>query len=172
MKRKTSRFYRRRAARVRLWRENRSGADDVPSLRQLVRWCDAALPSAGFAQAQIALLFCGEDEARTYNRNYRGKDYATNILSFAHEDGAEDLPEIFRQPEVLRGDLIVCPAVVAREAAEQGKTRQAHYAHLTVHGVLHLAGFDHIAEADAQQMESLEKQILNRLGYADPYTED
>ena len=96
------------------------------------------------------------------NRQYRGKDYATNVLSFPAE-----LPRGVTSP--LLGDLVVCAPVVAREAREQGKPPRDHYAHLTVHGVLHLLGFDHQNERDATRMETLETRVLAALGIADPY---
>ncbi|TNY24961.1 rRNA maturation RNase YbeY, partial [Fulvimonas soli] len=101
-------------------------------------------------------------EGRALNRDYRGKDYATNVLSFPAE-----LPPGMALP--LIGDLAICAPVVAREAREQGKRERDHWAHLTVHGVLHLLGYDHIAEADAEAMETLEARILAGLGITDPY---
>jgi probable rRNA maturation factor len=92
------------------------------------------------------------------NNDYRGKDYATNVLSFPYDT----------EP-VVTGDLVICPAVVAREAAEQNKPLAAHYAHLTVHGMLHLQGRDHETDEDAQAMEDEEREILAALGYPDPY---
>ncbi|MDR2364885.1 MAG: rRNA maturation RNase YbeY, partial [Zoogloeaceae bacterium] len=104
------------------------------------------------------LRLVAPQEARELNRAYRGKDYATNVLSFAYD----------RAPAVC-GDLVICPAVVAREAAEQDKTPEAHYAHLTVHGVLHLQGEDHERAETAAAMERRERNILAVLGYPDPY---
>jgi len=98
------------------------------------------------------------DEGRALNSEYRGKDYATNVLSFPYET----------EP-LLMGDLVLCPPVVAREAAEQGEPLAAHYAHLTVHGMLHLRGWDHENEGDAQAMEDKEREILAALGFPDPY---
>ena len=92
------------------------------------------------------------------NREYRGKDHATNVLSFPYETGS-----------LLLGDLVICPPVVAREAGEQGKPLAAHYAHLTVHGMLHLQGWDHENDGEAQAMEDEEAKILAALGYPDPY---
>ncbi len=99
------------------------------------------------------------------NRRYRHRDYATNVLSFPVE-----LPAGIATP--LIGDLVICAPVVAREAAAQGKPARAHWAHLSVHGVLHLLGHDHIVEADATRMEALERRILATLGIADPYRSD
>ncbi|MDR1996652.1 rRNA maturation RNase YbeY [Azonexus sp.] len=128
--------------------------DGLPTRADFVRWARAALQGGG----EIAIRLVDVDEGQVLNRDYRGKDYATNVLSFPYDD----------EP-VVRGDLVICPAVVAREAAEQNKPLAAHYAHLTVHGMLHLQGWDHDNDADAQAMEDKEKEILAALGYPDPY---
>ena len=104
-------------------------------------------------------------EGRALNRHYRGKDYATNVLSFP-----ADLPAGVKMP--LLGDLVICAPVVVREAREQRKSPQAHYAHLTVHGVLHLLGWDHDDDKEAEAMEQLEREILAGLGLPDPYAEE
>ena len=104
------------------------------------------------------MRFVGEDEARQLNREFRGKDYATNVLSFPYEQGP-----------VVVGDLAVCPGVAAREADAQGKSPEAHLAHLIVHGILHLQGFDHEHDAAAADMENRERDILASFGYPDPY---
>ena len=119
------------------------------------RWARAALAGGG----QVTIRLVDAAEGRALNHDYRGKDYATNVLSFPYES----------EPR-LAGDLVICPDVVAREAAEQGKTLEAHYAHLVVHGMLHLQGYDHeTSEEDAETMETEESKILLALGYADPY---
>jgi probable rRNA maturation factor len=128
--------------------------EGLPLRADFARWARAALKGGG----QVAIRLVDEQEGRTLNSEYRGKDYATNVLSFPYE--AEPL---------LMGDLVICPTVVAREAAEQGKPLAAHYAHLTVHGMLHLRGWDHENEGDAQAMEDEERKILAALGYPDPY---
>ena len=112
--------------------------------------------------AELAIRIVGLDEGRALNRDYRGKDYATNVLSFPAE-----LPPGIALP--LIGDLAICAPVVLREAAEQAKRPRDHWAHLTVHGVLHLLGHDHIDDGEAQAMETLETRILAGLGIADPY---
>ncbi|MCP2041500.1 putative rRNA maturation factor [Neisseria sp. HSC-16F19] len=145
----------------------RCDAAELPAHADFYRWAWQALKRA-YRRADIGIVLCGEDEARAYNRDYRGKDYATNVLSFALNEGET----VWQPQDSLNGDLVFCPAVVAREAAEQGKTVAAHYAHLTVHGVLHLMGYDHIDEAEAEAMEALETTILHQLGYANPYQED
>ena len=118
------------------------------------RWMRAALQ----APAQIAVRVVDEDEGRALNRDWRRKDYATNVLTFDYE----------REPLVL-ADLVLCAPVVEREAAAEGKSLQAHYAHLLVHGVLHAQGWDHERAADARRMEARESAILQALGFADPY---
>ena len=107
-----------------------------------------------------------EAEAQRYNREYRNRDYATNVLSFPAEL-PEGLPEEFRQS--LLGDLLICAPVVTREAREQQRPEVDHWAHLTVHGLLHLLGYDHEQPGDAVVMESLETEILQKLGISDPY---
>ncbi|MBK8066974.1 MAG: rRNA maturation RNase YbeY [Rhodanobacteraceae bacterium] len=136
----------------------------LPAKASYQRWALAALAGARrrgcFA---LSLRLVGADEGRQLNRDYRGKDYATNVLSFpadATMDGQR-----------LIGDLALCAPVIAREAGEQGKSTQAHHAHLTVHGVLHLLGYDHEDAAGAARMEALEIRILAGLGYANPYEE-
>ncbi|MBA1146058.1 rRNA maturation RNase YbeY [Ectothiorhodospiraceae bacterium WFHF3C12] len=138
-----------------------SRADDLPSEAQLAQWAAAALEGYR-AEAELSVRIVDAEEGRELNRRYRDKDYATNVLSFPVE-----LPAGVEMP--LLGDLVICAGVVAREAAEQGKAPEAHWAHLTVHGVLHLLGHDHIEHEDAEVMESLEQAILARLGYPDPY---
>lgn len=115
------------------------------------------------------MVLLDTEQAQAYNRNYRGKDYATNVLSFA-----QDELDVFigHDNDTLYGDLILCPQVVEREALEQNKPLEAHYAHLTVHGILHLIGFDHIEETEAEEMEALEISILHQLGYTNPYLQD
>ena len=133
---------------------NRAG---LPLRAEFVRWARAALVSGG----EITIRLVEPDEGRSLNNEYRGKDYATNVLSFPYE----------KAPAVL-GDLVICPEVVAREATEQNKPLAAHYAHLTVHGMLHLQDWDHENEADARAMEDKEREILAALGYPDPYSGD
>lgn len=127
---------------------------DAPSRAQIRAWALAALE--GDAEATVRLV--DGDEARELNRDYRNRDYATNVLTFVYE-----------QQPVCQGDLILCAPVVSREAAEQGRTVEAHYAHLVVHGMLHLQGYDHENDADAQAMEAVESHIMKKLGYTDPY---
>ncbi|ASR42353.1 rRNA maturation RNase YbeY [Xanthomonas citri pv. mangiferaeindicae] len=137
----------------------------IPSAASFRRWASAALDGR-IREADLAIRLVDEDEGRALNRHYRGKDYATNVLSFPAEL-PEGLPEGVRLP--LLGDLVICAPVVAREAAEQHKRQGDHYAHLTVHGVLHLLGWDHENDKDAEAMEQLEREVLASLGIDDPY---
>ncbi len=127
------------------------------------RWVKAAL----FAPAELTIRFVDAEEGRTLNRDYREKDYATNVLTFAYNEGeelADDAP--------TQADIILCTDVLEREAAEQNKTVEAHTAHLIVHGVLHAQGYDHMDDDEASEMEGLETEILAKLGLADPYAAD
>jgi probable rRNA maturation factor len=129
----------------------------LPARAALRRWAKAALAHDVLATLRIV----DEEEGRELNRDYRGKDYATNVLTFAY--GAEE------EGGPLTGDIILCAPVVAREAAEQGKPLEAHYAHLTIHGLLHLQGYDHEKKREAVTMEAVEAFIMKSLGYPDPY---
>ncbi len=138
---------------------NQSG---LPSRPQIRTWVRAALDVDGKRGGQITIRFVEPEEGQSLNSDYRGKDYATNVLSFPYE-----------VEPVVAGDLVICAAVVEREAAEQEKTLEAHYAHLIVHGILHLQGYDHeIGENEARLMEDKERTILAQLGFADPYRND
>ena len=136
-----------------------------PSLRAeltrplLRRWVRAAL----LAPAELTLRFVDAEEGRNLNREYRGKDYATNVLTFAYPGESENEP--------TRADIVFCGEVLRREAAEQGKTLTAHAAHLVIHGVLHAQGYDHEDDAEATEMETLEVEFLAKLGLDNPYLE-
>ena len=132
-------------------------ARNLPSRAQLRKWAHAALER----EARITVRIVGRAEGRALNRDYRGKDYATNVLTF-----------VLRDEPPLEGDLALCAPVIAREAREQGKSATAHYAHLVVHGVLHLQGYRHENDADARIMEKRESQIITALDFADPYAND
>ena len=136
----------------------------LPAAASVRRWVEAAL--AGQRRAiELSVRYVDSDEGRALNRDYRGKDYATNVLSFPVE-----LPPGVRSP--LLGDLVICAPVVALEALGQDKPLAHHHAHLVVHGVLHLLGMDHErSEAEADAMEARERTILARLGIPDPYAE-
>jgi probable rRNA maturation factor len=127
----------------------------APHRPQVMRWLRAAQEH----QASVSVRFVGLPEGQALNRDYRHKDYPTNVLSFVYDS----------EPMVV-GDLVICVPVVLREAAEQGITVEAHFAHLIVHGMLHLQGYDHETGArDARRMEAREREILSGLGYPDPY---
>jgi probable rRNA maturation factor len=134
----------------------------------LRKWVKAALAH----DAEIALRIVDEEEGRRLNRDFRNKDYATNVLTFVYDDAhaGPDVPPGEKQDaHPLAGDIVLCAPVVENEAGQQQKDLIAHYAHLTVHGVLHLQGYDHQEEAEAEEMEEMETRILARLGYEDPY---
>ena len=137
----------------------------VPAPVSFRKWA-AAAAEGRIRRADLAIRIVDTKEACSLNRHYRGKDYATNVLSFPAEL-PEGLPKGVKIP--LLGDLVICAPVVAREAKEQHKPLVAHYAHLTVHGALHLLGWDHENEADAICMEQLEREILANMGIEDPY---
>ena len=134
----------------------------LPLRPQLRQWARAALDVDGKRGGQITVRLVGEAEGQALNRAYRGKDYATNVLSFPYES----------EPLVW-GDLVLCTPVVQREAAAQNKPLEAHFAHLIVHGMLHLQGYDHEqSEDEARHMESQERALLAVLGYPDPYSSE
>jgi len=151
---------------VAVYLRNEASRRGVPLKRSFVSWIDA-IPQLRKRRAELNILIVDAKEGRRFNRQFRGKDYATNVLSFAYEP----LPGKSSRPRsaTLLGDLVICAPVVAREAAEQDKRVRDHYAHLTIHGVLHLLGHDHQIEAEAQRMEALERKVLAGLGIADPY---
>ncbi|KGQ18656.1 Metalloprotease [Lysobacter dokdonensis DS-58] len=136
----------------------------LPAAVSFRKWVGAALKGR-IREADLALRIVGTREGRALNRHYRGRDYATNVLSFPAE-----LPEGVVLP--LLGDIVLCAPVVAREAREQKKALADHWAHLTVHGTLHLLGWDHEDAREAECMEQLEREILAEMGIGDPYAED
>ncbi len=140
-------------SRLTLEVQRASRAAHIPDDRRLRRWARATLAGGG----RVTVRYVAAAESRRLNREYRGRDYATNVLSFAYEASP------------VRGDLLICAPVVAREAREQGKPIEAHHAHMVVHGLLHLAGYDHGNERDARRMERRERAIMAGLGFADPY---
>ncbi len=147
----------------------------APSRRSIGTWVDAALGAR--ASGEVAVRVVGNAESRRLNRTWRGKDKPTNVLSFP--GATRVLAKRSQAPSSRRyssdaaplplGDLVVCAPVVAREAREQGKSRSAHWAHMIVHGTLHLLGHDHVKAADAQRMERREIVILKRFGFSNPY---
>ena len=131
-----------------------TNAANLPTRSQFRRWMKAAL----IHDVQITLRIVDEPEGRELNRSFRSKGYATNVLTF-----------VYNETQPLSGDIVICAPVVEKEAYEQRKELLAHYAHMTVHALLHLQGYDHEKEADAVAMEARETAIMLKLGYADPY---
>ncbi|MGG7604433.1 rRNA maturation RNase YbeY [Massilia sp. BKSP1R2A-1] len=128
----------------------------------LQRWVEAAL----LGPAELAIRFVDAEEGQALNRQYRGKDYATNVLTFAYNEGEE-----LGDDDPTQADIILCTDVLMREAEEQKKTVEEHAAHLVVHGVLHAQGYDHEHDEEAEEMEQFERDIMEVLGYPDPYSE-
>ncbi|WP_448911814.1 rRNA maturation RNase YbeY [Haemophilus sputorum] len=141
-------------------------SEGLPTLEQFTHWVETALAfeaqTDNFPETEMTIRIVDEEESQTLNREYRGKDYPTNVLSFPFE-----VPEGIELP--LLGDLVICRQVMEREAKEQQISLASHWAHLAVHGTLHLLGYDHIEEAEAEEMEGLETQIMQKLGFEDPY---
>ncbi len=135
--------------------------DSVPDVKLFSRWASAAA-AAKVENGELSIRVVDEAESQSLNTRYRNRQCATNVLAFA-----ATLPDELGLP--LLGDLAICRDVIEREASEQGKETEAHWAHMVVHGTLHLLGYDHQTQAQASEMESLEVQVLRRLGYADPY---
>ena len=131
-----------------------SAAHNLPTRSQLRRWVKAALQR----DASMTIRIVDEAEGRKLNKSYRGKDYATNVLTFVYDDA-----------DYLCGDAVICAPVVEKEAVEQHKDLFSHYAHLAIHAALHLQGYDHENEADAEEMETLETTIMLKLRLPDPY---
>jgi probable rRNA maturation factor len=142
--------------------ESHVGSEGMPDERQFEKWVRAALQGRRSKRRQVNIQLFDPVQARQINKTFTGKDYATNVLSFPYEP----LPG---EKTAVLGDIVLCPSVVATEAKEQGKKLRDHFAHLTVHGVLHLLGFDHKDEADALRMEDQERLVLATFGIPDPY---
>ena len=138
-----------------------STSTQLPEQTDLEQWVAAAVAQHR-DEAEVSVLIVDTEGGAELNEQWRGKQGATNVLSFP-----SDLPAELNLP--LLGDLIICAPVVEREAQEQSKALQAHWAHMMIHGTLHLLGYDHIIEAEAEEMEALETKILAELGYPDPY---
>lgn len=144
----------RRPAARRIDVQNAATARNVPTPARIRQWARAALAS----EARVTIRIVGQAEGRLLNRSYRNRDYATNVLTF-----------VFRDTPPLEGDIALCAPVITREARAQRKTVAAHYAHMVIHGLLHLQGYDHENDQDAATMERRERTLLARFGYPDPY---
>jgi len=145
---------------VRVDLQNDGNLDKIPGSELLSQWVDSSLLT-DYDQLEQTVRVVGENESRSLNRQYRSIDKPTNVLSFPSES-------IYLDYECL-GDLVICAPVVMAEARQQGKSLEAHWAHMVIHGMLHLQGYDHEAEIDASKMEALEIKILSTLGYSNPY---
>ncbi|MCW8826647.1 MAG: rRNA maturation RNase YbeY [Gammaproteobacteria bacterium] len=152
-------------------------SESIPSQSDFERWAEVALKGVD-GDSELTIRIVSEEEISELNLTYRDKCGSTNVLSFPfempdfgidEEPGESQLDEFERMEMPLLGDLVICAAVVNREAAEQNKPPQAHWAHMTIHGILHLLGHDHIETADAEAMESLEITLLSQLDYPTPY---
>jgi probable rRNA maturation factor len=137
----------------------------VPDTEHISLWADAAFSSAAGKDAAVTIRIVDREEGAELNHKFRNREEATNVLSFAYADGPLEAPG-------LLGDIVICAPIVQQEALEQKKILDAHWAHMVVHGVLHLCGYDHIDEKDACAMEQLETDILYRLGFPEPYTKE
>ncbi len=141
--------------------QNCSDANDIPDQAQLFKWIETVLQDR-LDDIEMGIRIVDEIESAKLNQQYRQKAGPTNVLSFPMDSPPEIKPR-------LLGDLVICAPVVAKEAEQQNKTLEAHYAHLTIHGLLHLLGYDHIKDDQAQIMEATEIGIMHRLGYPNPY---
>ncbi len=141
--------------------QNVSGFDALPKNELIIKWAEQALDGQ-HKDAEITLRVVDINEGRALNKEWRKKDTATNVLSFPVGESIEHAPN-------LLGDIVVCAPVVEQEAKEQGKAIDAHWAHLVIHGILHLQGYDHESDEEANVMETKEIKILKKIGYANPY---
>jgi len=155
--------------------QNTNNIETLPSEAEITGWCEAAIQHASQSRAfkntlSVLIRVVSDEESADLNQTYRQKKGSTNVLSFPNEvpDFMHGISELAEQNSHL-GDLVICSSLVKEESIAQGKTMQAHWAHLIVHGVLHLQGFDHINDAEAVQMESLEIKIMEQLGFENPY---
>ena len=142
--------------------EVNSSSTKIPSIENIELWISTALQSDELNQAEVSVYIVDETEGQELNAQYRGKNNPTNVLSFP-----ADIPDEVGVP--LLGDLVICAPVVEREAQEQGKTLDAHWAHMLVHGTLHLLGYDHIEDDEADVMEAVETRLITQLNFPAPY---
>jgi len=144
--------------------EVNSSSTKIPSVENIELWISTALHSDELNQAEVSVYIVDEPESQELNSQYRGKNKSTNVLSFP-----ADIPDEVGVP--LLGDLVICAPVVEREAQEQGKSLEAHWAHMLIHGTLHLLGYDHIIDDEADVMEALETRLITQLHFPAPYEE-
>jgi probable rRNA maturation factor len=139
----------------------------MPDEDLIQQWAELSLSDLCLQGVELCLRVVSEAEIRCLNKKYRGKDRPTNVLSFTNETPAGRMVD--ENGRILLGDIIVCKEVVQRESRSQGKSVNAHFAHLLIHGILHLQGHDHSVDDQASEMEAIEKRLLLNLGYDDPY---
>ena len=139
-------------------------SEEPPSKEDFQQWADLALVDD--KSVEISIRIVDEEESQLLNKQYRSKDKPTNVLSFPMEIPEELLNKL---DVIMLGDLVICAPIVEKEAKSQGKEPNAHWAHMVIHGILHLQGFDHVLESDAQEMESLEIKLLQQIGIENPY---
>ncbi len=144
-----------------------SQVSSVPNAEQMQAWLNKTLRAAGSGDAELTVRVVEEGESQALNCEYRGIDKPTNVLAFP----MGDIPGLPGAEDPLLGDLVICGTVVEREALEQSKQVTGHWAHMLIHGTLHLLGYDHLEDADALKMELLEQQVMLDCGYADPYAD-
>ena len=150
--------------------EDSAEPEEPPSPELLIQWARNAYAAVNQTPGEVTLRICDQDEISALNRDYRGKDKPTNVLSFPFDD--ESIPSADMLQEMgalLIGDVVICHSVIVAEAREQGKSMLDHYAHMVTHGILHLCGYDHQNDAEAAEMEALEIRILANSNIADPY---
>ena len=143
--------------------EYRSAATSIPNKNDISHWASTAY--SGNTRGEVAMLIVDEDEIQSLNHNYRNKNQTTNVLSFS-----ADLPAI--DGFIHLGDLVLCANIIEREAKQQEKSLESHWAHMTIHGMLHLQNYDHISDTDAQAMEEIEIALMASLGFSNPYLSD
>lgn len=155
--------------------QNPNNIESLPTFLAMKSWCEAALQAQSQQRAfentlSLLIRVIDNDESTTLNQNYRNKEGPTNVLSFPNDtpDFMREISELSKQNSHL-GDLLICEPLIYKEAIQQGKSVISHWAHLIIHGTLHLQGFDHITETEATAMEALEIHILEQLGFENPY---